>query len=37
MIPAPMDGVEISVTQKNLVLSLNQVSGSIAILDNADR
>jgi hypothetical protein len=29
--------VEISVSQKNLVLTLNQVSGSIWILDNADR
>jgi hypothetical protein len=32
-----MESVEISVSQKNLVLTLNQVSGSIWILDNADR
>ena len=37
MIPARLGGVEISVTPKNLVLTLNQVSGSIWILDNADR
>jgi hypothetical protein len=37
MVPAHVDGVEISVTPKNLVLTLNQVSGSIWILDNADR
>jgi hypothetical protein len=37
MIPAHVESVEIAVTQKNLVLTLNQVSGSIWILDNADR
>lgn len=37
MIPQHMESVEISVSQKNLVLTLNQVSGSIWILDNADR
>ena len=37
MVPAQLAGVEISVTPKNLVLTLNQVSGSIWILDNADR
>jgi Tol biopolymer transport system component/DNA-binding winged helix-turn-helix (wHTH) protein len=36
-IPAYVGSAGFSVTQKSLVLTLNQVSGSISVLDNVDR